>query len=422
MNTQQLYELYLKNPEISTDTRTIHNNAIYFALKGPHFNGNLFVKQALEAGASYCITDEATLTDTRVIRTDNVLTTLQNLAGFHRERLHIPVIAITGSNGKTTTKELTHAVLSTTFNTYTTTGNLNNHIGVPLTLLKIKPDAEMAIVEMGANHIGEIAGYCVYTKPTHGLITNCGKAHLEGFGSLDGVKKAKGELFDYLRAHNGTAFVNAGLDYLVQMSRGIENTLLYGKPSNQYYGEAISGLETLHVKMQDNQIIKTKLAGDYNLNNVLSAYTIGAYFHVPENKIIEAIQRYTPENHRSQWTFWNENKVLLDAYNANPGSMQAAIENFEQLPFENKILALGAMKEMGNESDAEHEKLMHIISRYNWKMVVLVGDEFKNVREPYYHFRNSEEAGQWLKNQSVQNSCILIKGSRGSKMEKILEY
>lgn len=421
MNIEQLYSIYLAHPNICTDTRKLQRGDLYFALKGPQFNGNHFALQALENGASYCVVDEPVeKKDDRIILVDDVLSSLQKLASHHRDQFNIPFIAVTGSNGKTTTKELMHAVLSTKYKTYTTEGNLNNHIGIPLTLLKIKQDAEMAIVEMGANHQLEIKSYCEYAKPTHGLITNCGKAHLEGFGSIEGVKKGKGELYDYLLENNGTAFVNAAFDYLVEMSKGISKIITYGNAQTQFYGEAEPGTETLRVKMQNGAFIQTQLAGDYNLHNVLTAYAVGASFNVSEANIINAIENYTPGNHRSQWMDWKNNRVLLDAYNANPASMQVAIENFSKVAADRKILALGSMKEMGADSDAEHQNLLNKIAGYKWDAIILVGKEFKNIPAHVHYFDTSEEAGKWLQSQNFRNTYILVKGSRGSKMEKIL--
>lgn len=421
MNIEQLYAVFLQHPNISTDTRKIQSGDLYFALKGPSFDGNQFVQNALDAGARYCIADNHHLEKhEQVIVVEDVLTTLQQLAGYHRDQFNIPFIAITGSNGKTTTKELLHAVLSTHYKTYTTEGNLNNHIGIPLTLLKVKQDAEMAIVEMGANHQLEIKSYCEYAKPTHGLITNCGKAHLEGFGSIEGVKKGKGELYDYLLENNGTAFVNAAFDYLVEMSKCISKVITYGNAQTQFYGEAEPGTETLRVKMQNGALIQTQLAGDYNLHNVLAAYAVGASFNVEEENIINAIENYVPGNHRSQWMDWKNNRVLLDAYNANPASMQVAIENFSKVAADRKILALGSMKEMGADSDAEHQNLLNKIAGYKWDAIILVGKEFKNIPAHVHYFDTSEEAGKWLQSQNFINTYILVKGSRGSKMEKIL--
>ena len=286
---------------------------------------------------------------------------LQQLALHHRQQFNIPFIAITGSNGKTTTKELIHAVLSSSFKTYTTEGNLNNHIGIPLTILKIKQDAEMAVIEMGANHLEEIAGYCQIALPTHGLITNCGKAHLEGFGSEEGVRKGKGELFDYLRTlTHGFAFVMWDYDYLQEMSKGISGIIKYGTKDNDHViGKVIPNEPFLKVEITqglDDGIISTQLVGEYNLPNVLAAVTVGKFFEVPENKIKSAIENYAPSNSRSQLIEKDSNKIILDAYNANPSSMKLAIENFAKKNAENKILMLGAMAELGKESLQEHEK------------------------------------------------------------------
>src|SRR5688572_31681030 len=306
MEIPQLYQLYLQHPSIKTDSRKIQTGDIFFALKGPSYNGNNFAKEALSAGASHVVVDEEINGSyDQVIKTANVLLTLQHLAKHHREQFNIPFIAITGSNGKTTTKELIHAVLSSAFKTYTTEGNLNNHIGIPLTILKIRPDAEMAVIEMGANHLKEIAGYCQVALPTHGLITNCGKAHLEGFGSEEGVRKGKGELFDYLRTlTHGFAFVMWDYEYLQEMSKGISGIIKYGTIKEAHViGETVKTEPYLEVNILqglDNGHIKTQLAGDYNLPNVLAAVTVGKHFNIAEEKIRKAIENYHPSNSRSQ--------------------------------------------------------------------------------------------------------------------------
>ncbi|HRN80738.1 MAG TPA: UDP-N-acetylmuramoyl-tripeptide--D-alanyl-D-alanine ligase [Ferruginibacter sp.] len=422
MNIPSLYAKYLQHPSVCTDTRKLKSGDLFFALKGPQFNGNLFVEKALDSGASHCVADEKiNSTDERIIYVEDTLSTLQALAAYHREQFKIPVIAVTGSNGKTTTKELMHAVLSAAYTTYTTEGNLNNHIGIPLTLLKIRPDAQMAIVEMGANHQREIAGYCQYTQPTHGLITNCGKAHLEGFGGIEGVRKGKGELYDYLRAHKQTAFVNAQLDYLIDMSAGIEHIIYYGKAQTQFSGHVVKDSALLKVELMNGKRISTQLVGDYNIHNVLAAYAVGITFGVSEDRVIEALEKYVPDNHRSQMIQWKNNTVILDAYNANPTSMKAAIQNFVTMQAKGKILALGSMKEMGDESDFEHRALIQFIQQFPWQKVILVGDEFAEVPADMLHFRSSKEAGAWLHAQAYQNMHILVKGSRGTKMEKVLE-
>ncbi len=419
MDIQTLYALYLKHPSVSTDTRSITPGSLFFALKGDTYNGNAYTKNAFVAGAAFCIVDEIHgINDEKVIKVDNVLETLQQLALHHRMQFGIPFIAITGTNGKTTTKELVHAVLSSTYVTYTTQGNFNNHIGIPLTLLKIKADAEMAVIEMGANHIGEIASYCEIVRPNFGLITNCGKAHLEGFGSEEGVRKGKGELFDYLRQHGGTAFVNSNLSYLKEMSEGILKREFYGNSSTVITEE---GGERLMLKLNDGTIIHTQLAGTYNHPNVEAALAIGEFFKITAAVIRKALEEYVPSNNRSQLTEWKNNKVILDAYNANPSSMAAAIKNFAALNSGRKILILGGMKEMGNESEAEHRALIDLIAQYEWEEVILVGDEFSAVPEKYLHFTNSEGAKQWLTDNPVSGAHILLKGSRGLRMEKVLK-
>ena len=432
----QLYEIYKVHSSIQTDTRQLKKGDIYFALKGPNFNGNEFAISALEKGAAYAIVDEPIQAPNnfkdQIIVVDDVLTSLQALAKFHREQFTIPFIAITGSNGKTTTKELVAAVLSSHYTTYTTKGNLNNHIGVPLTLLSIQKDAQMAIVEMGANHLNEIKSYCNYTLPTHGLINNCGKAHLEGFGSEEGVKKGKGELFDFLKMHQGVAFVNSDLAYLEKMSAGISTIITYGNHSGALQARATenmsshpTGYLTIEItKCKNptlvNKEIKTKLVGAYNLPNVLAAICIGLYFNVPEQKIITAIENYTPNNSRSQLIDWQNNKVILDAYNANPSSMQLAIENFSMMKVPNKVLCLGAMRELGKESQSEHQALIELINKNKFEEVILVGKEFENCQHHYTYFENSDAARKWLEQKNISNSYLLIKGSRSIQMEKLI--
>lgn len=426
MQIEELYKIFLAHPSVQTDTRKLKKGDLYFALKGPNFNGNAFAQQALDAGAAFVIVDEAVSVDpAKAIVVNDVLTTLQLLAKQHRMQFSIPFIAITGSNGKTTTKELVHEVLSSTYKTYTTEGNLNNHIGIPLTILKVRADAEMAVVEMGANHQKEIESYCKYTLPTHGLITNCGKAHLEGFGGVEGVRKGKGELFDYLRANNGTAFIMQDYDYLQQMSAGIPVVIAYGTTgAAQVTGNNAGSTEFLQVhisKGADTGTIKTHLVGEYNLPNVLAAVTVGKYFKVPDEKIKEALENYIPSNSRSQLIEKDSNKVILDAYNANPTSMKAAIENFAKMEGAKKILMLGAMMELGEESIAEHQSIVTLIGNYPWQNVVLVGGDYSKIEHPYTYFADALQAKEWLANQHLQNTWILVKGSRSMKMERVLE-
>jgi len=426
---EELYSIYSRYPSVVTDTRKLNQGDLYFALKGPNFNGNLFAIAALEAGASYAIVDELIANSDsyqdRIILVQDVLTTLQQLAKYHRQQFNIPFIAITGSNGKTTTKELVYAVLASHFKTYTTQGNLNNHIGVPLTLLSIHKDAEMAVIEMGANHQKEIASYCTYTLPTHGMITNCGKAHLEGFGSEEGVKKGKGELFDYLRDNNGAAFMMSDYDYLQTMSQGINHTIGYGQQSGQIQGEAIDANGMLTVKINkgiDINSVQTHLVGNYNLPNVLAAITIGQYFKVPNEKIKAAIENYIPTNSRSQLVKWQNNEVILDAYNANPSSMKLAVENFAKLNKANKVVCIGGMRELGVDSLMEHQMLIDQLKQNNWSEVVLVGAEFKNCNHSYHYFDTVQEAKAWFDSKQFSGYSILIKGSRGIQMEQLIAH
>jgi UDP-N-acetylmuramoyl-tripeptide--D-alanyl-D-alanine ligase len=422
---EQLYALFLRHPSVCTDSRKLKSGDIFFALKGDRFNGNAFAPQALREGAAYAVIDEMPQTlHEQYILVDDVLATLQALAGHHRSQFTIPFIAITGSNGKTTTKELIHAVLSSTYRTYTTEGNLNNHIGIPLTILKIKSDAEMAVIEMGANHLREIAGYCTYTRPTHGLVTNVGKAHLEGFGSPEAVRQGKGELYDWLRTHHGTAFVMWDYPYLRDMSQGIAEIVSYGSSDATVTGVAEGNDPLLRVRLTpgaDREEIQTRLAGKYNLPNVLAAVTVGRYFQVPFIKVKSSLEAYEPSNSRSQILTWNDNTVLLDAYNANPSSMKLAIDNFVSFSAGDKVLVLGAMAEMGAASLGEHEEILRQIAAHPWKAVILVGGDFLKIKNPYHQFRTSAEAGEWLKSQHFRNTAFLVKGSRSTQMEKVLQ-
>jgi UDP-N-acetylmuramoyl-tripeptide--D-alanyl-D-alanine ligase len=427
ISISDLYEIYKSYPQVQTDTRQLKKGDLYFALKGPNFNGNEFALQALEQGAAYAIVDEPVQASEhlqmRILQVEDVLTSLQALAKFHRAQFNIPFIAITGSNGKTTTKELVAAVLSSHYKIYTTKGNLNNHIGVPLTLLSIQQDAQFAIIEMGANHLKEIESYCSYTLPTHGMITNCGKAHLEGFGSEEGVRKGKGELFDYLRAHQGTVFLMQDFDYLVKMAKDIPHNIGYGKEHGQIQADAIdqNGMLTVQIKKGiEIDLIQTHLVGNYNLPNVLAAVAIGHHFKVPNDKIKMAIENYIPSNSRSQLLNWNNNEVILDAYNANPSSMKLAVENFAKMNKENKIVCLGGMRELGADTLMEHQMLIDQLKETNWKQVMLVGSEFKPCDHNFLYFDTVLEAKAWLQAQELKGYTLLIKGSRGIQMEQLI--
>ncbi|MEJ7610743.1 MAG: UDP-N-acetylmuramoyl-tripeptide--D-alanyl-D-alanine ligase [Ferruginibacter sp.] len=424
MNIEELYGIYNRYPSVKTDSRTIQPGDLFFALKGDHFNGNQYARQALEAGAAYCVCDEITdIKSDRIIFTDNVLKSLQELAKFHRQQFTIPFIAITGSNGKTTTKELVHAVLSKKFRCYTTQGNFNNHIGIPLTILGIKKDAEIAVIEMGANHLHEIEQYCTYTLPTYGIITNCGKAHLEGFGSEAGVRKGKGELYRYIENTGGTVFNNTDYDYLAEMSNAIENKITYGTSGAQYTGEVMNSSALLEVKMTNGAAIpyiRTKLAGNYNLPNILAAVCIGKTFGVSDEQIKDGLEAYTPSNNRSQIIFSGTNTILLDAYNANPSSMKAAIENFAAMEGEKKAVILGGMLELGEDSIKEHAALISLLQQYHWEKVAVAGKDFRDLPENITAFDSSTELSKWFREQDFENTLILVKGSRGMAMEKLI--
>ncbi len=425
MEISALYNIYLAHPSIQTDSRKTENGDLFFALKGPTFNGNLFAKQALADGAAYAIVDEQEYaTDDKCILVTDVLQTLQALATHHRQQFNIPFIAITGSNGKTTTKELITAVLMQRYITYATDGNLNNHIGVPLTLLKIKSDAEFAVIEMGANHLKEIESYCKIALPTHGLITNCGKAHIEGFGGIEGVRKGKGELYDYLRANDGVIFRNSDLDYLEDMAKGISTEVTYGSADATYVGKPVMDevfLGVASLNRYTETLIQTKLVGEYNYPNVMAAIAIGLHFNIEIVDIKAAIEAYDPDNSRSQWIKKDTNSIILDAYNANPTSMKAAISNFAGTQLQHKILWLGGMKEMGADEAKEHTELVAFIAQFQWQDVILVGKEFEGISGSYKHFNTSVEAAKYVSSRKPADAAILIKGSRGSKMESLLE-
>ncbi|NBT16570.1 MAG: UDP-N-acetylmuramoyl-tripeptide--D-alanyl-D-alanine ligase [Chitinophagia bacterium] len=426
MDMQRLYSFYQKHPKVQTDTRKIQPGEFFFALKGPNFNGNQYALKALEMGAAGVVVDEPIEGEgEHIFRVDDVLTTLQQLALHHRQQFKIPFIAITGSNGKTTTKELIHAVLSSTYRTYTTKGNLNNHIGIPLTLLSIGLDAEMAIVEMGANHQKEIEAYCKIALPTHGLITNCGKAHMEGFGGVMGVRKGKGELYDYLGLSDGTVFLNSELDYLLEMSQRIKNKIFYGNKKGNFNAAVLQSepLLTLEVSRLDWGLhhLHTNLVGAYNLPNIEAAICIGDHFNIPFIKIAQAIATYVPDNARSQLIKKDGNDIILDAYNANPSSMQVAIENFANQSSNNKFLFLGGMMELGEDSVKEHQAIVDLLIQKRLNKVTLVGGDFEKTTHPFQFFRQVDEAKAWLAENKPHDALLLIKGSRSTRMEKLMD-
>jgi len=426
MDMQRLYSFYQKHPKVQTDTRKIQPGEFFFALKGPNFNGNQYALKALEMGAAGVVVDEPIEGEgEHIFRVDDVLTTLQQLALHHRQQFKIPFIAITGSNGKTTTKELIHAVLSSSYRTYTTKGNLNNHIGIPLTLLSIGLDAEMAIVEMGANHQKEIEAYCQIALPTHGLITNCGKAHMEGFGGVMGIRKGKGELYDYLGLSDGTVFLNSELDYLLEMSQRIKNKIFYGNKKGNFNAAVLQSepLLTLEVSRLDWGLhhLHTNLVGAYNLPNIEAAICIGDHFNIPFIKIAQAIATYVPDNARSQLIKKDGNDIILDAYNANPSSMQVAIENFANQSSNNKFLFLGGMMELGEDSVKEHQAIVDLLIQKRLNKVTLVGGDFEKTTHPFQFFRQVDEAKAWLTENKPHDALLLIKGSRSTRMEKLMD-
>ncbi|PKP53041.1 MAG: UDP-N-acetylmuramoyl-tripeptide--D-alanyl-D-alanine ligase [Bacteroidetes bacterium HGW-Bacteroidetes-1] len=425
---ENLYQLYLKNPNCSIDTRSIRQGDLFFALKGPNFDANKLALHAIESGALYAIVDDESLpNDPRIIKVNNVLQTLQQLASLHRSKMKAVVIGITGSNGKTTTKELTAKVLSKKYNTLFTQGNLNNHIGVPLTLLKIKPETEIAVIEMGANHIGEIRQLCMLTHPQYGIITNIGKAHLEGFGSYTGVINAKSELYSYIDDHEGMVFVNSDNELLNRLSVNIRRFTFGSELTNDLFGELVAVDPNLHLawEYKDMQSVTgTKMIGAYNSENILAAIAFGCYFSVEEHDINDAISSYEPSNSRSQLIMTAKNRIVMDAYNANPVSMEAAIRNFHQMRGTKALLILGDMLELGEESDHEHAMILKLITDLDFEEVIMVGPLFERIYggDDWLSFKDSEVLGQYLKKNPVRKYDILIKGSRGMQMEKALPF
>lgn len=416
MKLAQLYKLYSQYFLVDTDTRKIRKNTMFFALKGGNFNGNEFAEEAIRKGALFSVVDdEKYVTSNRVILVEDVLKTLQNLANYHRVQLDIPIFALTGSNGKTTTKELINTVLNEKFRTTATVGNLNNHIGVPLTLLSMTPKTEIGIVEMGANHHKEIEFLCSLTEPDYGYITNFGKAHLEGFGSLQGVIEAKSELYDYLKKNNKIVFVNPKDAIQVKRTKDI-SSVIFDKSIR------LSEVNPFVNLLYKNTKIQSNLIGEYNFNNISAAITIGEYFKVSEEKIKTAIESYVPINNRSQIINKGSLKIILDAYNANPTSMKAAIESFNLLASENKTVILGDMFELGNSSLEEHQLIVNIINTLNFKNIFLVGENFYNTKTNSYKFKNYNALKTHIINCNLKDSYILIKGSRGMALERILEF
>lgn len=433
-NIEKLYAVFRSTSGVITDTRKIKPDCLFVALKGSNFNGNKFASVALEKGAKYAIVDEVEYAiDERCFLVENGLDFLQKLANHHRKQFNIPVIAITGSNGKTTTKELSASVLSSTYPTHFTQGNLNNHIGVPLTLLAMPDETEVAIIEMGANHQKEIAALCEIAAPTHGLVTNIGKAHLEGFGGIEGVKKGKGELFDYLAEHNGVAFINTDEKFLGELSSKVKHQVDYfrsDQPSMDVKGYEIKVIETKpYVKVgfinaeEELFTLSTQLVGEYNVNNVMTAISLGKYFKVPAKSTKAAIEGYIPSNNRSEIRKIDSNTFYLDAYNANPTSTAAALSHFNKIEAGDKIVVLGDMLELGDYSNEEHRKVVDLLAKMNLKYVCLVGKEYGEVineNDSVAHFDNVTDLKDWFGRTKIENATILLKGSRGIGLERVL--
>ena len=426
MEITELYKLFLSSNGITTDSRKIAANQIYFALKGDNFNGNKFAQSAIEQGAAFAIIDEVEYQQSqRHILVENVLQTLQTLAHFHIIQIKPKaIIAITGSNGKTTTKELVHAVLASTFRTHYTKGNLNNHIGIPITILEMEKNTEIAVIEMGANHQKEIESYCKYVEPTHGIITNCGKAHLEGFGGTQGIRKGKGELYDYLKQHQGTVFVNGDDAILLDMikERSITTSVNYGKNNTCNYSSKIL-VENPFLKILFEDIeINSNLFGSYNYSNIMCAIAVGKYFGVTGTAIKNAIEAYKPTNARSQMIEKNGYHLILDAYNANPTSMQHALESFAKSDANRKIVLLGDMFELGDDAMKEHQFIADLCTQLNFETIALVGNAFMQTTTPSYvlKFPDTITAKEWFQQQNINGATLLLKGSRGMKMELII--
>ena len=423
-----IYNIFLDHPNLVTDSRSISPSCIFLALKGERFNGNHFAADALEKGASLVVVDEPQYkVNTQCLLVEDCLKTLQELAAHHRRQFNIPVIAITGTNGKTTTKELISAVLKKKYNVISTSGNLNNHIGVPLTLLKVNPETQIAVIEMGANHPGEIAFLCRIAAPDHGLITNIGKAHLEGFGGFEGVVRAKTELYLYLSACHGTVFVNSDDTLLMQKSEGL-NRLTYGMNENTPTGGTYDdhgNCLSMNIRQLDgtSMFIRSSLFGDYNAVNILASECIGRYFKVSADEIKNAIESYQPSNNRSQIQNTGKNILILDAYNANPSSMEAAIRYFASSTYQNKVVILGDMLELGTESDTLHQQILTLLDGLSFTWVFLVGPVFTrvNAKREFTCFGDSALARLWFSHHGLEGKTVMLKGSRGIALETIAE-
>jgi UDP-N-acetylmuramoyl-tripeptide--D-alanyl-D-alanine ligase len=416
-----IFQKFLEVRSVTTDTRNVRPNDIFFALKGDNFNGNHFAQQALDLGASLVVVDEdVNVSSDRIVRVENCLATLQSVAKCYRQSFAFPVIGVTGSNGKTTTKELMREVLSTKYKTFATRGNLNNHIGVPLSLLSVPADCEIAIIEMGANHQKEIASYCEYALPDYGVITNIGKAHMEGFGGIEGIIKGKGELFDFVSSHGGICLVNTELDHLGAMAESIPHKK-YGFNSGGFYLEIIAEHPTLSFEFStpaDNSVqsCHAQMAGTYNLYNMATAIAIGHEFGVTSEQMRLALESYVPENNRSQWWDSGRNKVILDAYNANPTSMEAALVNLSKM--KNTFFIIGDMFELGEYAEMEHRKIIDLTKALKLHGI-FIGKHFQSVGAT--EFLDAQCALEYLRFNEVKDKILLLKGSRGMRLEQLKE-
>ena len=434
MEAKDLYEIYKKHPVVTTDSRDCPEGSIFIALKGASFDGNKFAAMALEKGCSYAVVDEkeyAVDGDSRYILVDDTLVAFKELAREHRRQFNIPVIGITGTNGKTTTKELISAVLAEKYNVMHTEGNFNNDVGVPKTLLRLRPEHEIAVVEMGASHPGDIKKLIEYVEPTCGMITNVGRAHLQGFGSFDGVKRTKGELYDFIKATGGLIFLNESNADLVEMAseREMPRTETYGRDGEGSVTGSVTKCDpflnfTWHISSDADEAaaepqgaeLHTKLVGAYNIDNALAAITIGLHFGVTPEQCSHAIENYTPSNDRSELTVTEHNHLIVDAYNANPSSMAAALDNFRLMDVPAKMAILGDMRELGEYSDEEHQKVVDKLKEYNINNVWLVGPEFAKTRTDFRKFNTVDEVKAEISRQQPQGHYILIKGSNGIKL------
>ena len=425
MSIIDLYDLFIHNPQITTDSRNCPKGSIFFALKGDKFDGNQYAGKALASGCVYAVIDNPDYyIGERTILVDNVLKTLQQLAHHHRKVLGLPIIGITGTNGKTTTKELLAAVLSTKFNLLYTEGNFNNHIGVPLTLLRLTHDHEMAVIEMGASHPGDIKELVDIVHPNYGIITNVGRAHLEGFGSFEGVIRTKGELYDYIRRSKGKIFIKKENEYLQSIAKGIEQ-ITYGNGDDAFASGQVVSCDPFLVfnwKQQGKlHTVETHMIGSYNLDNVLAAVAVGCFFKIPAERISRAIAAYEPTNNRSQFKKTDNNELIIDAYNANPSSMKVALDNFITMPVQPKAIILGDMRELGPTSNELHAEVVEQIKKGQFDKVFLCGEHFSKVGKEFSPFATTEAMTEELRRQPLKGYHILIKGSHSMGLEKLAD-